>query len=84
MRGNIVPWIAISEEGEFQFLGETENLAKGGVCVVTDSPFPPSSVLRCELGLAGTSVGVPTLMQVRWVTKAPDKTGFRLGLQFLL
>jgi len=83
MRGNLAPWIAIAEDDEFQFIGETENLAKGGVCVVTDTPFPASSVLRCELGLAGSSIGVPTLMQVRWATKAADKPGYRLGLQFL-
>jgi hypothetical protein len=84
MRGNLVPWIPVAEESHSQFLGETENVGRGGVCVVSDTPVPENSVLRCEVGLPGTSVGVPTLMQVRWVSKAADSRHFRVGLQFLL
>ena len=64
--------------------GETQNIARGGMCVLSDRPVPTDSLVRCELMLAGSSVGIPTLLQVRWFQKAIDKTGFRLGLQFLL
>jgi hypothetical protein len=84
MRGNLVPWIPVAEESHFHFLGETENVGRGGVCVVSDTLIPENSVLRCEVGLSGTSVGVPTLVQVRWVSKVADIGRFRMGLQFLL
>jgi hypothetical protein len=34
--------------------------------------------------LDSTSVGIPALLQVRWMEKAADNAGFRIGLQFLL
>ena len=80
----MVPWIASVRQNQFQLLGETENIGIGGVCVLSDGSVPVNAVLRCELGLPGAPIGIPTLMQVRWASEAADKKGFRLGLQFLL
>jgi hypothetical protein len=74
----------VADDAEFRLLGDTENIARGGLCVISDSPIPSNSVLRCEVVVPGSSVGVPTLMQVRWAEKTVDDRRFRIGLQFLL
>jgi len=65
-------------------LGETENIAKGGICVSSDLAVPANSLLRCELMIAGYPVGIPALLRVRWVENSTETNRYRLGLQFLL
>jgi hypothetical protein len=66
------------------FQGVTENVGNGGICMVSKQLFLPNSVLRCELAIPGNSVGIPTLMQVRWVAKIARTRRYRIGLSFLL
>jgi PilZ domain len=58
------------------------NAAEGGLCVVLKKSLLLSSVIRCRFVLAGLPVGVPTLLQVRWVKQVNGK--YRCGLMYLL
>jgi hypothetical protein len=83
LRASLLTRVSLADEADFHLLGETKDIARGGVCVVSDRVIPTNSVLRCEVVVPGSSVGVPTLMQVRW-TEGLDDRRFRIGLQFLL
>ena len=74
----------ILEEPKLLLDGVTENVGRGGVCVLTDQALPQNSVVRCELSLAEISMNIPTLMQVRWTQRIEGKSKYRAGLQFLI
>ena len=82
LRGNLLTRVSLADEADF-FLAETKDIGRGGVCVVSDRAIPTNSVLRCEMVAPGSSIGVPTLMLVRW-TEGVGNRRFRIGLQFLL
>lgn len=74
----------ILEEPSHLLDGVTENVGRGGICVLTDETLPQNSVVRCVLSLPDISMNIPTLMQVRWVQRITGKTKYRAGLQFLI
>jgi hypothetical protein len=84
MHGSLLARVDLAQKQKLLLRGEIENIARGGMCILSDQPVPAHSLVRCELLLAGSAVGIPTLLRVRWFEKAIDKSGFRLGLQFLL
>lgn len=75
---------AVLEEPSVSLQGVTENVGNGGVCLVANRPLPLNSVLRCELNVSDTPMGIPTLMQVRWLQQVDGTNNYKLGLQFLL
>jgi hypothetical protein len=83
------PWVAdmtalLAEGLESTFVvfrGVTENVGEGGVAVLSSRAVAPDTVLRCAFPLSNGHA-IPTLMKVRWSTRANGQ--FRLGLQFLL
>ena len=84
MHGSLLARVDLVQKQKLLLRGEIENIARGGLCVLSDHPVPANSLVRCELMLGGSGVGIPTLLRVQWFEKAGDKNGFRLGLQFLL
>jgi hypothetical protein len=84
LRASLLTRVEVSGGAELSILGNTDNISRGGVCVISDRTIPCNSVLRCEMVVPGSSVGVPTLMQVRWAEKGQDERRYRVGLQFLL
>jgi len=64
--------------------GQIQNINRGGLCLVTKGPIETSSVLRCEIFPNGLSVGIPTMMEVRWMQDSSEGSGMRVGLRFLL
>jgi hypothetical protein len=75
-------------------LGAVSNLGAGGMCVLTDDhaevslavgfDVDVSSPLRCEIIVPDIPVGIPTLLQIRWVRRIGDGRTRELGLQFLV
>jgi len=84
VRGSVLSPLEVVQENHVPLLGKAENIAKGGICVISAHAVPTNSLVRCELMLAGSSVGIPSLAQVRWVENSVETNGYRLGLQFLL
>ena len=74
----------ILEEPKLLLDGVTENVGRGGVCVLVDESLPQNSVVRCELSLPDISMNIPTLMQVRWAHRIQGSSKYRAGLQFLI
>jgi PilZ domain len=63
-------------------LGHTRNISNGGLYVVWDQLYNPSSLLKCEIFLPGFSITIPTLVHVCWFQEEQGKSGN--GLEFLL
>jgi PilZ domain len=83
IRGSLLSRLHVNESSLITLEGVAENIGKGGIGVLSNRSFPMNSVLRCELA-AGSDIGVPTLVEVRWLAKLPEKQLFKLGLQFLV
>ena len=65
------------------FQGAIANMSTGGLCLTTDRPLTPYSTIRCEITLPGSPVGVPCLLQVRWVREVQQGV-FLSGLLYLM
>jgi hypothetical protein len=62
-----------------------QNVSKGGVCLLSRTKIPRSSLLRCEITIAEVPVAVPTLVRVRWTRKQDmEVESYLCGLQFFL
>jgi hypothetical protein len=64
--------------------GKIQNLSAGGLCLLTGQPIKELDVVRGELVLPDVPVGIPTLMQARWVHRATKGPRYRIGMQFVL
>lgn len=74
----------VLEEPKRLLDGVTENVGKGGLCVLLNEAVPQDSVVRCVLSLPDLSMNIPTLMQVRWGQRINGKSKYKAGLQFLI
>ena len=63
--------------------GEISDIGGGGLCLVTSERTEPGTPMRCEIFSPPVPVGIPTLLQVRWVEDAGGRM-YRLGLQFVV
>ena len=84
LRVGLLTRVDILEEPKLLVDGVTENVGRGGVCVLLDETLPQNSVVRCVLSLPDISMSIPTLMQVRWAHKVTGNSKYRAGLQFLI
>lgn len=82
--GLLHPMRSPGEEATVWLDGSTSDVGKGGLGILSNRLFPPSSVLRCEVSLDGEEIGIPTLAQVRWCEGIEGKRKYRIGLQFLV
>jgi hypothetical protein len=64
--------------------GEISDIGGGGLCLVTNEKAEPSTAMRCEIFAPHVPVGIPTLLQVRWVREAAGGRVYTLGLQFVV
>jgi hypothetical protein len=72
------------QETETVIRGETQNISRGGVCVLSSRPIPTSSLVRCAIEVSETRAAIPTIMQGRWAQKTSTNGAYKIGLQFLL
>lgn len=67
-----------------EFDGRIQNLSKGGACILSSTPLPPSVFVSCDFPVNDTAVTVPTLMQVRWTAKRGRKApNYISGFEFV-
>ena len=65
-------------------LGRIQNMSKGGVCFLSQTPITRASLLRCEIGITDVPLSIPTLALVRWTKKQNlESSSYLSGLQFL-
>jgi hypothetical protein len=65
------------------FQARIANMSTGGMCLTTDRPLTPFSTIRGEITLPGSPVGVPCLLQVRWVREVQQGV-YLSGLLYLM
>lgn len=66
------------------FRGEVSDIGGGGLCLVTNERAEPATAIRCEIFAPHVPVGIPTLLQVRWVREAANGRVYTLGMQFVV
>ena len=81
---------AIEADGEIpgraagDIRGEISDIGGGGLCLVTSEKTEPAMALRCEIFAPHVPVGIPTLLQVKWVQENAAGRMYTLGLQFVV
>ena len=60
------------------------NVSDGGICLLTRGALKTDQIIKVDLPLPVAKATAPTIAEVRWVSKGPDKDGHQAGLRFLL
>ena len=63
--------------------GRLLNINRGGLCLLVERPIERSSVLQCAIYPSALQVGIPTIVEVRWMHPNADHSHMRVGLKFL-
>lgn len=79
----LLPSLEEPEHTEKGFSAETQDIAKGGIGMVSTRPLAPGVLVRCEIALANHPARIPTLLKVRWADLLEGEKQYRMGLQFL-
>jgi hypothetical protein len=74
----------IHERARTELRGEISDIGAGGLCLVTSEKTEPATAMRCEIFAPHVPVGIPTLMQVRWVQESTSGRMYTLGMQFVV
>jgi PilZ domain len=64
--------------------GVVTDIGLGGIGVFSDDTIDVFDPFVCEIIAPEMPIGIPTLMQVRWIRTDGQGHTFRLGLQFLV
>ena len=64
--------------------GEISDISGGGLCLVTSEKTDPKTAMRCEIFAPHVPVGIPTILQVRWVHENVGGRMYTLGMQFVV
>jgi len=83
VRAQELPLLEVSQDRKPTSQGWIQDIGWGGVCFVGDKPMTVLALVRCEIVVSNTAVGIPTLMQVRW-TQEISTDRCRIGLKFLI
>jgi hypothetical protein len=82
--GEGISFLGFRHGDEEALQGRVLNINHGGLCLLTEQPIEKSAVLHCEIFPDGSHVGIPTVMEVRWMRQNPDGPGTTVGLRFLI
>jgi PilZ domain len=64
--------------------GVVTDIGLGGIGVFSDDTIDVFDPFVCEIIAPEMPIGIPTLMQVRWIRTDGQGHTYRLGLQFLV
>jgi hypothetical protein len=82
-RGSQLP-LHPSDRKSQAFEGKVKNISEGGFCVVATRAPERSGLVQGRLLFPRMPTQIPTLVQVRWVEKAPSGRNYRIGLQYVI
>jgi hypothetical protein len=82
-RGSQLP-LHPSQRKPQTFEGKVKDISDGGFCVIATRPPERSGLLQGRLLFPRMPAQIPTLVQVRWVEKAPSNRNYRIGLQYVI
>jgi len=64
--------------------GRTQNLSRGGLCILSEESLEGATVVICELSVPDLPVPIPILTNVRWSEyRNEGRNCYLYGLQFL-
>jgi len=66
------------------FEGKVKDISDGGFCVVATRAPQRSGLLQGQLLFPRMPAQIPTLVQVRWVEKAPSGRNYHIGFQYVI
>jgi len=84
LQGRGISFLGFRHGDEEALQGRVLNINHGGLCLLTEQPIEKSAVLHCEIFPDRSHVGIPTVMEVRWMRQNPDGPGMTVGLRFLI
>lgn len=64
--------------------GNVQNISSGGLCLLVQKPLKVSELLVGEIAVPGTKATIPTLLQVRWLSKNSFGPRYRAGLHYVI
>jgi hypothetical protein len=64
--------------------GHVQNISSGGLCLLVQKRLKVSELLVGEIAVPGTRASIPTLLQVRWLSKNSFGPRYRAGLYYVL
>src|SRR5256885_15484995 len=64
--------------------GKIKNISDGGFCLIATHPPETSGFLQDQPSFPRMPAQIPTLVQVRWVEKAPSGRNYHIGLQYMI
>ena len=62
--------------------GVAVNISGGGMCLSTDEPVKPGSMIAVEMSLADLPTPVISLGRVVWCERVEAGTGYEIGVEF--
>ena len=83
-KGTQLSFVGVSRRPRGIVRGKVQNIGAGGLCLLASHGLAESQLVRGELILPDIPVGIPTLMQVRWIRRATEGPRYITGLQFLI
>jgi hypothetical protein len=64
--------------------GHVQNISSGGLCLLAQKRLKVSELLVGEIAVPGTRASIPTLLQVRWLSKNSFGPRYRAGMHYVL
>ena len=84
LHGGTLP-LAMGPTGTSRIVeGHVQNISSDGLCLLVRKRLRVSELLVGEITVPGTRASIPTLLQVRWLTKNSSGPQYRAGLHFVL
>ena len=84
LHGSTLP-VIVGASGKSQVVdGQVQNISSGGLCLLVQKSLKVSEVLVGEIAVPGTRASIPTLLQVRWLSKNSFGPRYRVGLHYVL
>jgi PilZ domain len=64
--------LTLQEFRQEEMKGNTQNVSKGGLCLITDHVLEESQIIKIKFPVLNGAAVVPTLARVQWVKKQPS------------
>jgi hypothetical protein len=84
LRGSTLPVIVGATGKSHVVDGHVQNISSGGLCLLVQKSLKISELLVGEIAVPGTRASIPTLLQVKWLSKNSFGPRYRAGLHYVL
>jgi len=64
--------------------GEIENIASGGLRMVTKDPLHVGQIIKIDLPMPDSTASTPTLTEICWIRPLSGEGSLQVGLRYIL